>query len=64
MWEPVRNVYITLVAKGKIHFNTTDPEDVVINLTPKSIEMTNLVIKKGDEEVQMEQMMIQSLVNL
>jgi hypothetical protein len=64
LWEPVRDLYITLVVKAKFSFNKTNPDDVVINITPKSVEMTKLVIKKGEEEVQMEQMMIQSLVNI
>lgn len=58
MWEPVRHLYITVVAKAKLTMNQTNPDDVIINITPKSVEMTNLVIKKGEEEVQMEQMMI------
>lgn len=63
-WEPIRNIYITLVAKGKVQMDATDPDDVLINLTPKSVEMSQLVIKKGNEEVPMEQMMVQSMANI
>lgn len=51
MWEPARHLYITLVAKAKVSFNTTNPDDVIINITPKSVELSKLVIKKGEESV-------------
>ena len=51
MWEPIRHVYVTVVAKAKVAMNSANPDDVIINVTPKSIEMTHLIIKNGDEEV-------------
>ena len=54
MWEPIRHIYITVVAKAKISTNSTNPEDVLLEVTPKSIELTNLLIKNGDDEEPME----------
>lgn len=57
MWEPIRNLYITMVAKFKL-----EVDDVPFNkqfiFTPKSISMTHMKVMKGDEEKEMEQMMI------
>jgi hypothetical protein len=64
MWEPIRNLYFTFVAKAKVQLNNTEPENAHFVLTPRSVEMSNLVIKKGEEEIPMEQMMIKSLVNI
>lgn len=58
MWEPVRNAYVTLVFKMKIAMDDSDPLDKVINITPKNIELAELKILKGEEEMTMEQMMI------
>jgi hypothetical protein len=64
IWEPIRHLYITLVAKAKITTNNSNPDDKVFIFTPKAIEMANMIVKKGDEEMQMEQMMIQSMFNI
>lgn len=64
MWEPIRNIYVTLVARGRISFNTTTPDDVIVNVTPKAVEIANLKVMKGEEDVQMESMMIQSVANI
>ena len=41
-----------------------DGDGEIFNLMPKSIEMTKFIIKNGDEEVEMEQMLIQSMANI
>ena len=64
-WESVRNIFITLVVKVKLqqHDGATKYEKNY-SFTPKSIEMSNLVIKNGEELIMNEQMMLQSLVNI
>lgn len=64
MWEPIRNLYITMIAKLKIQQNSENPNDKKWVVTPKAIEMSQMKVMKGDEEMQMEQMMIQSMVNI
>lgn len=65
MWEPVRNLYITLVAKAKVQTKVDENgENKMFVLMPRSIEMSQMIVKKGDEEIQMEQMMIQSMANI
>jgi len=65
MWEPVRNLYVTMVAKAKlVQKSDEDGSNKVLILNPRSIEMSQMIVKKGEEEVQMEQMMIQSMANI
>ena len=64
MWEPVRHMYITLVAKMKFTVNATNPFDKKFVFAPRAIEMSNMKVMKGSEEMEMEQMMIQSMVNI
>lgn len=62
-WEPIRNVYVTLVAKAKLTTNSTE-SGKVLNFSPKAVTITQLVIKKGEEEMSMEQMLIESMLNI
>ena len=64
MWEPIRNLYITMIMKLKIQQNSENPDDKKWVITPKAVEMSQMKVMKGDEEMQMEQMMIQSMVNI
>jgi len=63
-WEPIRFMYATIVAKGKI--TTTEMSTgKVFNLQPKAITISQLAVKDGKgEEMELEQMLIQSMVNL
>jgi len=63
-WEPAREVYITMVFKCKLASNGTNPWNKKFSLTPKNIEITNLKVLKDGQEQEMEQMMIQSVVNI
>lgn len=45
---------MTLEAKGKINLDKSNPLDVLISLTPKSMELKNLIVKKRDIEIKME----------
>lgn len=54
MWEPIRNMYITLVAKWKIIQNSEDINDKKFVIIPRAIEMSQMKVMKGDEEMQME----------
>ena len=62
MWEPVRNIYMTVVAKLKA--TMTDEDDKQIIFLPKNVEVTELKVMKEDEVMDMEQMMIQSMLNV
>jgi len=50
MWDPIRNVFLTMVAKLKV---TTSEVDGVkyINFLPKTVEMTQLKVIKGESQV-------------
>lgn len=63
-WEPAREVYITMVFKCKLGSNGTNPWNKKFSLTPKNIEITNLKVLKDGQEQEMEQMMIQSVMNI
>jgi hypothetical protein len=52
-----------MVAKLKL-VETGEHGDKRIIFTPKAIEMSNMKVLNGAEEMQMEQMMIQSMVNI
>jgi len=58
MWDPVRNVYATFVLKMKIMQDDTNPWNKKFIFLPKNIEISQLKVMKGDEVVEMEQMMI------
>lgn len=58
-WKAARIIFFTIVARVKFFTNETDSID---NknwiLWPKIVGITNLVIKKGEEEMTNEQMMV------
>ena len=63
-WEEARQVYMTIVFKYKIAVNEVNASTKKFSVTPKNLEVTNLkVINDGTEE-EMEQMMIQSVINI
>lgn len=57
-WEAARDVYGTLVFKFKITTDDSNPFNKQFIFTPKNIEISQLKVMKGDEEINMEQMMI------
>lgn len=57
-WEPVRNIYLTLVFKFKLSINDKDPSDKLLMINPKNIELSEMKIMNDKEEMSMEQMMI------
>jgi len=57
-WEPVRNIYLTLVFKFKLNINDKDPKDKLLMINPKNIELSEMKIMNDKEEMSMEQMMI------
>jgi len=57
-WEAARDIYMTAVFKMKTVVDGSSPRGKKFSWTPKNIEITNLKVLKGDEEMQMEQMMI------
>lgn len=63
-WESAREVYLTTVFKFKVSVNSTNPFSKKFALTPKNLEITNLKVLMKDKEMEMEQMMIQSVVNI
>lgn len=63
-WENARTGYGTIVFKMKIKQDDSNPFNKMISLTPKSLEISQLKILKGDEEASTEQMMLQSMANL
>lgn len=54
MWEPVRNIYLTLVFKFKISMNSKNPLDKTVVINPKNLELSEMKIMKGEEEMSME----------
>lgn len=65
-WEPARNLYITMVAKGKLEVKEVRGllHHYYFEMTPKNAEMSELIVMKGGEEKPQEAMMIQSVVNI
>lgn len=53
-WESARDIYMTAVFKFKVAVNDTNPFTKKYSVTPKNIEITNLKVLKGEEEMQME----------
>ena len=64
VWDAVRNLYVTLVFKMKVTQDDSNPFGKKFLILPKNIEISQLKVMKGDEEMSMEQMMIQSMVNI
>lgn len=64
MWDPIRNIYMTLVAKFKISTDASNPFNKVFKFLPKAIEMSQVKVLKQAEEQASEAMMIQSMVNI
>lgn len=54
MWEPVRNIYMTLVMKFKLQMNDKNPLDKTVVIVPKNIELSEMKIINGSEEMAME----------
>jgi len=63
-WEPVRNIYMSLVFKMKLFMDKKNPKDKLLMMQPKNIELSEMKIMNDKEEMSMEQMMIQSMVNI
>lgn len=63
-WEAIRNIYLTILIQGKIA--TMDgPHGQIFNLQAKALKISQILIKNQDgEEMDLEQMLIQSMVNL
>jgi hypothetical protein len=64
VWDAVRNVYMTLVFKMKMTQDDSNPFSKKFIVLPKNVEISQLKVLKGEEEMSMEQMMIQSMVNI
>jgi len=56
-WEGARNFYITATLKGKISINDTDPENKIITIIPRGLELSTFKILKEEEEMFLEQML-------
>lgn len=63
-WESARDIYITGVFKFKVGVNGTNAWNKKFTLTPKNMEITNMKVMKDGKEIEMEQMMIQSVINI
>jgi len=63
-WEPIRNIFVSFLFQGKI--STQDgPNGQTFNLQVKTIKISQILIKNHEgEEMDLEQMLIQSMVNL
>ena len=57
-WESARDIYMTAVFKMKTVVDDSNPLSKKFSWTPKNVEITNLKVLKGEEEMTMEQMMI------
>jgi hypothetical protein len=57
-------LYITLVVKAKLVMDEKNPFDKKFVFTPRNIEMSQMKMLKGSEEMTSEAMMIQSMVNI
>ena len=64
VWDAVRNLYVTVVFKMKITQDDSNPFSKKLVVLPKNVEISQLKVLKGEEEMSMEQMMIQSMVNI
>jgi hypothetical protein len=64
VWDAVRNLYVTMVFKMKLTQDDSNPFNKKFVFLPKNVEISQLKVLKGEEEMSMEQMMIQSMVNI
>ena len=64
VWEPARHIYVTFVFKMKLQLLGDHPSNKKLVINPKNVEMTEIKVLKGEEEMAMEQMLIQSMVNI
>ena len=64
VWDPVRNIYMTMVFKMKITTDDSNPFDKKFVFLPKNLEITQLKVLKDNEEMVTEQMLIQSMANI
>jgi hypothetical protein len=64
VWDAVRNLYVTMVFKMKMTQDDSNPFSKKFVILPKNVEISQLKVLKGEEEMSMEQMMIQSMVNI
>ena len=64
VWDAVRNLYFTLVFKMKLTTDDSNPFNKKFVVLPKNVEVSQIKVLKGDEEMSMEQMMIQSMANI
>lgn len=58
MWDPIRNIYITFVAKFKISTDASNPFNKVFKFLPKTVEMSQIKVLKNGEEQASEGMMM------
>jgi len=58
MWDPIRNIYITFVAKFKVSSDNSNPFNKVFKFLPKTVEMSQIKVLKNGEEQASEAMMI------
>ena len=63
-WVEARDFYATLQIKAKVSTNQTDPYTKHFTIAPKNLELSLFKIFKGEEEMFLEQMLLQSFVNL
>jgi len=63
-WEIARDVYITTTFKAKLASKGKNPQNKKLTFVPKNIEVSDLKVLKNGEEQEMEQMMIQSFLNI
>lgn len=63
-WDEARQVYLTIVFKFKIAVNEINSNVKKFSITPKNLEVTNLKVLQDGQEEEMEQMMIQSVINI
>lgn len=64
VWESARDLYITVAFIMKTSVSDTNKFIKKLAWTPKNLEITNLKVMKGEEEMEMEQMMIKSVTNI
>jgi hypothetical protein len=50
VYEPIRNIYMTMTAKFKWTTDETNPFNKVFKFMPKAIELSQIKVLKGDEE--------------
>lgn len=63
-WESAREVYLTIVFKMKMKQDDSNPFNKKLSVTPRGLEISQLKVLKGTEEMTVEQTMIQSMANL